>query len=266
MNDTQLIFIVGSGRCGTKAIAKMFTGAEGIEAHHEYCRYAYQREAVLYAMHRLGRELIEPRLDGIFGSAAHYSDEPIFLDSSHKTVWVVDVLSDMYPTAKFVHVVRDGRKVVSSFYHKLNLHNDRAHNIFMNWYDYPGRTPIPSPSEAFWMTPYRYDVERFERVCLHWVDTNETILRNVPEDRKLLIRLEDLTSNFTKVKQLADFIGTEYKEVYYEMLQHTDHVYVPINYEITDEQRKTFNRIAGGMMEQFGYDINEKEYHVSYKM
>ena len=50
MNDTKLVFVVGSGRCGTKMIKSLLAGVKHIEARHEYVRNAYQRDAMLYAI------------------------------------------------------------------------------------------------------------------------------------------------------------------------------------------------------------------------
>ena len=254
MNDTRLVFVLGSGRCGTKAIAKMLTGAPGIEAHHEYCRYAYQREAVLYYMGYLKQCVLEPIFDRIYGSAAYYSEQHVFLDSSHKLVWAVDVLAEMFPDARFVHLVRDGRKVVSSFYYKLQIHDDRAASIMRQWFEHPGRFPMPSPSEKYWWPPVEGD--RFERICSYWVTMNEL-------SRGEMFRLEDLTRFPDEVRRLTDFIGVPYSDSYWQFLQMPNHAYVPVNYKLTDEQEATFQRICGPTMERMGYN-NEGTYDVKY--
>jgi len=264
MNNTNLVFIVGSGRCGTKTIAKMLAGIPEIEAHHEYCRYHYQREAILYAINRLGRELVVPRLLSIYESAAYYSESPIFLDSSHKLVWVIDILQDIFPNAKFVHLIRDGHKVVSSFYYKLNLHNDNAAKIFRDWISKPGLLPLPPPSEQYWMSPHVHKGDRFERICWHWRDTNSKILEATHESNKIVVRLEDMVDNSGEVKRVAEFIGIKYDNSFWRFLQKPDHVYVPIDYKLTDEQRRKFAEICTPLMNHFGYNINEKEYDVKY--
>ena len=48
--SANLVFILGSGRSGTKMAAKLFAGVAHIESHHEYVRDTYQREAALYFM------------------------------------------------------------------------------------------------------------------------------------------------------------------------------------------------------------------------
>lgn len=263
MIDTKLIFALGSGRCGTKALVKMFKGAPGLESHHEYCRYSYQREAVMYYMGKIKSKEMERIFRDIYTSAAYYSDQPTFLDSSHKLVWAMDVLVKLYPDAKFIHLVRDGRKVVSSFYYKLQIHDDGAAARLRQWAD--GYGPMPPPSEKYWWPPLMAD--RFERICHYWVMMNELImdtLSSVPIGRQIGVRLEDLTSNPEEVERLTNFVGVPYQDIYWQALTTPDHVYVPINYELTPGQRETFNFICGEMMGRLGYDIHTKEYDVSY--
>jgi len=258
VKDTQLVFVIGSGRCGTKAIAKMLAGSEWIEAHHEYCRYSYQREAVLYKMGYISEHTMRDILDGIFYSAAFYSQAGLFMDSSHKLVPVCDVLVKAFPEARFIQLVRDGRKVCTSFFYKLQIHDDRAHEILKAWRD--NTLPCPPPSEKYWWISAPYD-DRWQRICWWWKESNAIIEREIPN--RYLVRLEDLKASAEAVMKLTDYIGVPYSQSYYEFLQKPDHVYVPINYSMTEEQRLQFNEICGETMIQYGYE-NTEERDVDY--
>lgn len=257
MNDTRLTFILGSGRCGTKALVKMLAGTPDLEAHHEYCRYAYQREAVLYALGYIGKPIMERKLRTIFESAAYYSEAGQFLDSSHKLVPVADLLVEMFPTARFIHLVRDGRKVCASFYYKLQIHDDRAAQILKQFVASPGKFPVPPPSERYWFMPAEGD--RFQRIVHHWADSNARIEKAIARaHNRLSVRLEDLTGNEDILRAFIDFIGVPYTPTYWQFLQKPDHAYVPVNYKLTDEQRKTFERMAGDLNRYYGYTGVEK--------
>lgn len=259
MNNTRLTFILGSGRCGTKALVKMLMGTPNLEAHHEYCRYAYQREAVLYAMNFLGKPLMVRRLKEIYSSAAFYSEAEQFLDSSHKLVPVADLLVEMYPDARFIHLVRDGRKVVASFFYKLQIHSDRAAALLKQFRDNPGKYPVPPPSEKYWFMPNDFD-DRFQRIVYHWADSNARIEKALAKAKNsAFIRLEDITTNENVLKTLIDFIGVPYSATYYQFLQKPDHAYVPINYRLTDEQRDKFEALGGMMNRYYGYTGEEQD-------
>lgn len=258
MKDTQLVFVLGSGRCGTKAIVKMLAGA-GIEAHHEYCRYSYQREAVLTYIGKYEPLRMALILERIFGSAAYYSEQPIFLDSSHKLVPVVDVLTDMFPDAKFIHLIRDGRKVCESFFYKLQIHNDRAHRLLRDWITDP-TLPLPPPSEKYWHIPAPYD-DRWLRICWWWMYSNH-LIEQAKNERFLTARLDTLINNEGALKMLVDFIGVDYDPTMFEFLQKPDHVYVPVNYSMTEQQQEQFDEICGSAMKYYGY--TERENDVGY--
>lgn len=259
MNDTGLIFVLGSGRCGTKALVQMLQGTPNLEAHHEYCRYAYQREAVLYAMNFLGKPLMEKRLDEIYGSAAYYSEAGQFLDSSHKLVPVADLLVEMFPDAKFIHLIRDGRKVAASFYYKLQIHDDRAAAMLRQFKANPGKFPVPPPSEKYWFMPTSYT--RFERIIHHWADSNARIEKAfVKAKHSMFVRLEDVTTNEGTLQALIDFIGVPYTDTYWKVINKPNHAYVPINYHLTDGQRVAFEAMGGGIMNRYyGYTGDEQD-------
>ena len=269
MNNTNLVFILGSGRCGTKALVKMLAGTPDLEAHHEYVRYYYQKEAVLYFEGMISYEDMCVRLASIYDGATYYSEAKTFLDSSHKLVWCADVLQKTYPKAKYVHLIRDGRKVASSFYNKLNIHQDKATKEFREykaskkWETY--NLPMPPPSEKYWWPTTEYNT-RWERICWYWATMNDIIERFVvkSDSESIQIRLEDLTTNINELKRFLDFVEVPFRASYWDALQRPDHVYVPINYSLSSWQRDKFNEIATSTMERLGYNINEDEYNVKY--
>ena len=53
-----------------------------------------------------------------YKSSIHYSDKK-WVDSSNALPWIIKPLSKIFPDAYFIHLIRDGRKVVSSFYNKF---------------------------------------------------------------------------------------------------------------------------------------------------
>ena len=266
MIDTQLVFVVGSGRCGTKMIKSLLAGT-GIEARHEYVRNAYQREAALYYMGKLSFREMTERLVDIYKPAAYYSQSPIFLDSSHKLSWCIDVLAKAFPKAKFIHLVRDGRKVTSSFFYKLNIFDDHGAKVLNDWM-LGKEKEMPPRTENYWQVAYN-EPDCFKRICWHWKESNVNIMNmliNVRREQKLFIRLEDLAGDCDTMARFLKFLDVEPPyDSFMEAMQKPKHVYVPVDYKLTDEQQNHFAMICGDTMKELGYDM-ESEYNVSYKM
>ena len=73
-------------------------------------------------------------------------------DSSNKLSWLIPDLAALFPEARFVHLVRDGRKVASSYFHKLGdeCYDDRSTAILQAHYDDPDTHPAPPPEKKYW--------------------------------------------------------------------------------------------------------------------
>lgn len=145
------IFIVSSGRSGTRALENAISASADVTTHHEYMVNIIQPVAVRYWMHLTGRSEALKILGQTYGAAIKYAETPIWVDSSNKTSWVIDLLAELFPNARFVHLVRDGRKVVSSYFHKLGneCYDDRSTAILAKYADGSGTLPrlTPPPPE-----------------------------------------------------------------------------------------------------------------------
>ena len=101
--------------------------------------------------------------------------------------------------------MRDGRKVASSYFHKLGneCYDDRSTEILARL---PGgsRRPAPPPEKKYWWPqpksgePWAKEFPRFnqfQRIAWHWSEINRVILRDlkdIPEHRRMFIQLEEL--------------------------------------------------------------------------
>jgi hypothetical protein len=276
--SAELVFILGSGRSGTKMAANLFAGVDHVESHHEYVRDAYQREAALYFMGRLPRAQMVQRLQDIYGAAAHYSRATYFVDSSNKLAWVAEVLPEAFPDARFVHLTRDGRKVASSFFHKLGGHvySDRGVKALRAWLEHPDQHPMPPPPEDFWWVipqsgqPFHDEFggfDQFQRCCYQWAESNRCVadvLAAAPQAGKLAVKLEALAASPDEVKRFLAFFDIAFDDSFVEVLARPQHVYVPLDYPLTAEQTAQFAAIGGPMMQRLGYDMAAPEYRVSY--
>ena len=81
-------------------------------------------------------------------------------------------------------------------------------------------------------------------------------------DKVLFAKLEDLTGDENSLSSLLSFLDIEYSASFFKAIQTPEHVYIPVDFPLTEEQEKQFDAIAGGMMQTLGY--TGKEYRVNY--
>jgi hypothetical protein len=57
-------------------------------------------------------------LSATHGAAVHYVQGELWGDCSDKLSWLIPDLADLLPRARFIHLVRHGKKVASSYFHE----------------------------------------------------------------------------------------------------------------------------------------------------
>lgn len=277
MKNTFPVFILGSGRSGTFQMVKMLENITGIEAHHEYLFENILKPAVLYRMQVVNHDEVKQVLAKTHVPAVYYSNAPVWVDSSNALPWIVKPLFELFPNARFIHLIRDGRKVASSFYHKFTevVYDDECVNVVNQWLAHPDAVPEPPPEKKYWRPfPVKGDkyfedftrYSRFQRLSYYWQDVNLRIresLALIPDPQKMFVRLEDLVSDAQALKDVLGMFGTAYDDKYLAILKKPVNVAIPKNFPLTDQERAEFTNIAGDAMKLFGYDAVE-EYQVAY--
>lgn len=255
---------------------KMLQGTEGVEAHHEYACTHVQRIAALYFMGRISRKQAHDELERDYYPAVFYSEEPLWVDASNKLTWLIDLLVERFPEARFVGLVRDGRKVVSSYFYKLagEMYDDRPTAVMKAWLSDPSLPPPPPEKQYWWHIPCAGNpfAERFEsfdrlqRVAYHWAEANRVMLDcldRLPPERWIVVRLEDLASSQDQLQSVIHKMGISYNPDFRELLKTPQNVFYPMDYQLTDEQTDKFQAIAQPMMDRLGYS-GAKSYVVEY--
>lgn len=263
------VFVIGSGRCGTRTIYKLLSGQEGIEIYHEYLCTHVQQAACIYYMGG-GNEEIYRYIYNNHASAIYFSSADYWIDCSNKLTWIIPPLYKLCPEAKFILLLRDGRKVVSSYFHKLpdEMYDDRSVEVLWEWFNKGGRCP-PAEKKYWWAIPSDekfISYNRFQRICWHWVESNQTAIRDlaeIPDEQKMIVKLEDLVSSKQTLMSFLGMFGINYADHFMDYLQTPQNVIIPLDFGLTDEQNRQFNEIAGPMMKTLGY-LDEKEYRVNY--
>lgn len=270
-------FIVSSGRSGTAMLAKALGAAEDVAIEHEYMVHLVQPLAVRRYQGLASAEDARAVLTTTHGAAIRYATKPLWGDSSNKLSWLIPDLAALLPDARFIHLVRDGRKVASSYFHKLSAecYDDRSTEILRRHLADPDNVPAPPPEKKYWWPqpntndPWAGEFPRFDqfqRICWHWAEINRVILQALGplrDNRKLFLRLEDLRSQPSQVARLFAFLGLPYRNEYFAIFARPHNVNRPVDTMLTPTQSAQFERIAQPMLERLGYAA-EPEYLVSY--
>lgn len=270
-------FIVSSGRSGTAMLTKALSQSPEVTIEHEYMVNIVQPLAVRRYHGLASPQEAETALKATYGAAIHYCQTPLWGDSSNKLSWLIPDLIKAFPQARFIHLVRDGRKVAGSYFHKLGAENydDRSSSIFADYLRAPHAMQMPPPEKKYWW-PHPLPgslwadtfagFDQFERIAWHWAEINAVILREmekVPLAQRFFVRLEDLRASPATVKALYAFLGLAWQNNIFSIFQRPHNVNRPVDTPLTQDQTARFARIAGPMMERLQY-AGQEEYAVSY--
>ncbi len=273
--QTEPFFIVSSGRSGTAMLHKALSATDNVQMHHEYMVQIVQPLAVKRYLGLVDSHGATKALRDSYGAAVRYSAAGHWGDSSNKASWLIPELAALLPNAKFVHLVRDGRKVAGSYFRKLGdeCYDDRSNATLQAFYD--GLQPAPPPEKKYWWPVPRKGnpaagafrgYNQFQRIAWHWSEVNRVIvdaLEAVPDARKLFVRLEDLQASAHQLRALYDFLNLRYRDDHSAMFARPHNVNRPQDELLGAGQRAQFDTIAGGMMATLGY-ADRAEYVVNY--
>jgi len=133
-------------------LEKVFNSYDSVEMNHEYlCNYV-QPLAVKFYLGLIDKNTVKNKLEELHGASIYYSEKSLWGDSSNKLSWLIGPLNELFPDAKFIHLIRDGRKVVNSFYNKLGneCYDDKSTSILQSWVEKPNILLEPPPEKKYW--------------------------------------------------------------------------------------------------------------------
>jgi len=277
MKNKQIIFIASSGRSGTLSISNLLSQKKNIEVYHEFLFDVILYNAVRYKMKLISKSQILNILKNTYGLSIHYSDKNCWVDCSNALPWIIKPLFEIFPNSKVVHLVRDGRKVTSSFYNKFGeiMYSNYSTKVMINWLKNKNKIKQPPPHKKFWRpvpinNKNKLDqfksYNHFERICYYWNEINIEIKNNInliPYDQKLVIRFEDLINSDYHRKKFNDFCNFNLNKNDFKVFDKPINIHIKKNYLLTNDQLKKFKKICWNTMKEYNYH-QSNEYNVKY--
>jgi hypothetical protein len=197
-NNYAPVFILSTGRAGSKFLPGLLNLSTNISAYHEpsptleyFSDYAYhhQQEAAI-----LAKMIDAARMESILKD---YIKDKIYVESNQCLTFFAPALARLFKKSRFVHVVRHPGDFVRSAVRKGWHKNDTI------WES--GR--LKMADETQWA-----EMDQIERLAWLWNATNrfiEDFKRTIEKERATFIKLEDLSTNVGVVKELLRFTGGE---------------------------------------------------------
>lgn len=204
-NPTQAVhlFVLGTGRCGTETASAVLSALPGCRIIHEHAPPLLSEVSDFFRGRMTPSELA--RILRTTRSPEALGGERLAGESNQRLSFILPQLAPLFPRARYLWMIRDGRSNVASVYHR-------------RWYD-PREIRVREPQHApsalsritadmvGEMTQSEWQsLDGFARCCWYWSFTNREIQRRTAELRlnTLKIRLEDLGD---RTAELLDFLG-----------------------------------------------------------
>lgn len=154
----------------------------------------------------------------------------IWGDKNNYYINHIPLIKEIYPNAKFIHLVRDGRDVACSY-------KQLEQSIDLN-------------------AKYRPQLKTdCQEIAKEWVDNNNLIEKEIIDAQALLIRFEDVILSFEQtMRSVLTFLGLPWSDQL--------HDYPSYNDEPTDTllwKMNTFKKPLANSIERYKYDLDFSE-------
>jgi hypothetical protein len=290
------IFIVGTGRCGSTAFHRLFGAhpqlmwlsgfAEEFPSHPEWNRWAVTAVgnrlirsifgkrikpgenygfwyAHAYGFAEPGRDLVAADVTPRVRRQLHRVFERMLTRRRHRlfiklTGWSrIGFLNDVFPDAKFIHIVRDGRAVASSYLH-INEWQWRGWYGPSNW----RYGPLSPEDQAAWETSGR----SFAALAgIQWrlhTRAIETARAGIDPERYLQVRYEDYCADPVSVcRGVVDFAELAWDPAFERRVRSAKISDMTSRYrkDLSPEQVAMLTTLLRADLVRYGYDVSEVE-------
>ena len=251
----NLFFVVSTGRSGSNSITHFLSQHKEITCLHE-TKHQLIRLDTEFAEQKKDYSEVKNELLNIYEKCSYMPKEGVYGESDHKLSNLITPLAELFPKAKFIFLIRNGKKVVGSTYgwkwfseheDKLAQQKGGGTDSVDQWYYYR----LNGSNCADNITPEQWNkMSPFEKNCWYWAYTNnkiETQLDQLNKDRFITIKLEELE---TKQTEILDFLNVTKSTLIKTHTNKAKHDKYDEN-NWSDNEKEIFNRWCGDLMDKY---------------
>lgn len=210
----QIVFIVSTGRSGSKAIAELINQHPESECYHDSFPHIYSySQDFLYEQE--ARDETRNKIETLYNSL-DIGKGKVHGQSDQKLSPLIPILADLFPTSKFIWLVRKADSFVNSSYPRGWFDNSEF-ELPPNTKEFFEKKVSPSQFDAYHRTNGARlgvvsqeeweSMTAFERNCWYWSYWNEMIekeLNLLDKTRSKFIRLNELSN---RSQDILDFLS-----------------------------------------------------------
>jgi hypothetical protein len=261
------VFVVSTGRAGSKMIAEaMRVHPQVVALHEPLPRPGLHREAYWAWSGRADARWLRTRLERKRRTLVEQilANGFVYLESAHYCSHLIGPLRDLFPGAKFVFLHRDGREFVRSGLER-SWYRGKEESALAHLVKFARDRLLLDLGNVGWdhrLSPPKQLRTRAERIAWLWAEINRSIekgLAGVPQQDQFRLPLAELSID--SLRALTEFMGidgdprilSKMMAVAAERPNKTRSRSVPPFEQWTRQEQLQFFRIAGPMMKQLGY-------------
>ncbi|HIA30627.1 MAG TPA: sulfotransferase [Candidatus Marinimicrobia bacterium] len=199
-NNYKCIFVLSTGRCGTKLLTKILNFSSELWVDHkpspELAFQSYRAYKYQYTLDQLKTDFSNSRLDMI---KKCYKNSLIYCETNNRISLYARAISNIFPNAKFIHLVRHPGEFVRSgirrgYYTRMNA-------------EISGHL---EPRENSSLIEKWSIMSQIEKIAWQWNTINceiENFKKTIPPNKICTIQSQSMFINPEVTIQLFDFIG-----------------------------------------------------------
>jgi hypothetical protein len=241
--ERNVFFLLGIGRSGTKFLSKLLNSDENAIVFHEPIPEDFDAFCIAHKNEKSAYRYISKYRKKKIYSLVKDKNVNTYGEVNSALRYHVEAITNCFPDAKTLHLVRDGRDVVRSFMSRRHyIKGSKGHHALK-----------PTKKDPWY---YKWDtLNRFEKICWLWADANRRVRKHV----KRHVKFEKAISDYNYFEEnienyLSLHIGREiWREAINRPKNSTIQFKLPHWKEWDGRLTESFDKICGEEMNILGY-------------